>query len=104
MPKITVISYLSSLLFYGMGFSKILVLNSPVTEHVNTFNYTTQVTLATGYFVLAIFFTVIGFLFFALRIIESKKLLKLCDVKFRGIRDDRRRKSLVGVNSMKSAM
>lgn len=84
MPNVTIICYLSSLLAYGMGFSKMLVLKNAVTEHVNTFDYNINVSLATGYFVLAIFFAVIGFLFYTLRIIESKKLLKLNDIEFRG--------------------
>lgn len=104
MPNVTVISYLFSLIFFGMGFSKMFVLSNPVTEHMNTVNYNTQVTLATSFFVLAIFTAVIGFLFFALRIIESKNLLKLCDVEFSGIEDHRKRKRLVEVNSIKSAM
>jgi len=64
MPKVTVICYLSSLLSYGMGFSKMLGLKNAVTEYVNTYDYTINVSLATGYFVFAIFFAVIGSLFF----------------------------------------
>jgi len=64
MPNVTIVCYLSSLLSYGMGFSKMLVLKNVGTEHVNIYDYNIQVTLATGYFVLAIFLVVIGFLFF----------------------------------------
>lgn len=63
MPNVTVISFLFSLLSYGLGFSKVLVLKKAVAEHINTYDYNTQVSLAMGYFILAIFFAVIGFFF-----------------------------------------
>ncbi|AFM40359.1 hypothetical protein Desaci_1333 [Desulfosporosinus acidiphilus SJ4] len=52
MPKQTVVCYLLSLLFYGMGSSRISVLNSNA--------FTTDVLLATVYFVLTIWLIVIG--------------------------------------------
>jgi hypothetical protein len=58
MPKETAICYLSSLLFYGMGYSKMLDLN---TEHYDFTMY--DVSLATVYFVLTIFLAVIGSFF-----------------------------------------
>ena len=50
MPNLTIICYLTSLLFYGMGSSKIFDLSNAVS--------------ATSYFVFAIFFAVIGSVFF----------------------------------------
>jgi len=81
MPKATAICYLSSLLFYGMGFSKITVLKNAVTEYVNTYDYTTNVFLATGVFCFGNLLCCNRFFFsftitFTFRIIENKKLLK----------------------------
>jgi len=85
MPKITVICYLSSLLFYGMGYSKMLVLN---TGLMNTYDFTNYVSLATGYFVLTIFLAVIGFFFFyvkfrvkAARRLEKRRRARILEVK-----------------------
>ena len=73
---LTAICYLSSLLFFGMGYSKMLVLNS---GHVNTYDFTTYVSLATGYFVLAIFFVVIGSLFF---LVKNNRERGIIDIRF----------------------
>lgn len=67
MPNVTVICYLSSLLFYGMGYAKTLVIKSLVSEYLNTYDYTIYVSLATVYFVLAIFLAVIGSVFFYIK-------------------------------------
>lgn len=64
MPNITVLFYLSAVLFYGMGYSKTLLIKNAVTKHINTYDYTILVSLATGYYVLAIFFAVFGSVFF----------------------------------------
>lgn len=72
--KVTAICYLSSLLFYGMGYSKMLVLN---IAEVNTYDYIIYVSFATAYFVLTIFLAVIGSLFFYVKTIKIKKPLKL---------------------------
>lgn len=50
MPNLTIICYLTSLLFYGMGFSKMFDLSNAVST--------------TSYFVFAIIFAVIGSLIF----------------------------------------
>ncbi|MBP1759283.1 MAG: hypothetical protein H6Q63_200 [Firmicutes bacterium] len=73
MPKVTAICYLSSLLFYGMGYSKTLVIENPLT--VNTYDYTLYVSLATAYYVLAIFLAVIGSVFFYLLNNREQELL-----------------------------
>jgi amino acid transporter len=73
---LTAICYLSSLLFFGMGYSKMLVLNS---GNVNTYDFTTYVSLATGYFVLAIFFVVIGSLFF---FVKNNREQGIIDIQF----------------------
>ena len=57
MPKPTVVCYLFSLLFYGMGSSKISILNS---GHLNANAFTATVIQATIYFVLTIWLIVIG--------------------------------------------
>lgn len=80
MPKAAVICYLSSLLFYGMGYSKLLVLNS---GHVNTYNYTIYVSLATAYFVLTIFLAVIGSLFFYFKTNTDHKIIEMKNIKYR---------------------
>lgn len=102
MPNATVICYLASVLSYGMGFSKMLVLNDVATGHLTTYDFNIHVSLATGYFVLAIFFAVCGFLFYTLRVLESNKLSELSDIEFRGkARElaDRGRASLLEVHS-----
>lgn len=97
MPNSTVICYLSSLLSYGMGFFKISVLKHAVTEHANTYDYNINVSLATGYFVLAIFFTTIGFLFFYIKNNREQDTTEINDMEFivNGCRelDDRGRAS-----------
>lgn len=57
MPKPTVGCYLVSLLFYGMGSSKMSILNS---GHLNVNAFTANVIQATIYFVLTIWLIVIG--------------------------------------------
>lgn len=64
MPNTTVICYLSSLLFYGIGYWKTLHIQNAVIERINTYDYTIFVSLATSYYVLAIFFAVIGSLLY----------------------------------------
>lgn len=75
MPKESAICYLSSLLFYGMGYSKMLVLN---IGHLNTYDFTRYVSLATVYFVLTIFLAVIGtlFLYVEFRVKAGRRLDK----------------------------
>ena len=62
--KYSGIFYLFSLLSYGMGYSKVLVLNSAVTEYVDPYDYIMHESLAMGYFGLVIFLAVIGCLLF----------------------------------------
>ena len=83
MPNVTVICFFSSILSYGLGFSKILSLKNAVTDNIG-YDFNFLVSIATGYFVLAIFFAVIGFLFYISRVKETKKLAKLSDLDFRG--------------------
>ena len=90
MPNVTIICYLSSLLFYGVGYSKMLVFMNAVTEHVNTYDYNIYVSLATGYFVLAIFFAVIGSLFYY---IKNKRKQEVCGINDIGFREKASRKS-----------
>lgn len=75
MPNLTVICYLSSLLAYGMGFLKMLVTQDGVTEQVTTFD-TFQVSIATGYFVLAIFLAVIGSVFFYAKFSREQEIIE----------------------------
>ena len=104
MPNVTTICYLSSLLFYGMGYSKMLVFRNAVTEQVNTYDYNIYVSLATGYFVLAIFFAVIGSLFFYVKNNRVQEIIEIYDdIEFRGKAgresDDRRRASILQVKA-----
>lgn len=103
MPNVTVIFYLSSVLSYGMGFSKMLILKNALTDHVNTYDYNIHVSLATGYFVLAIFFAVIGSLFFYFKNNREHEIIVINDIEFRGKTgrelDDRGRAILLEVNS-----
>lgn len=98
MPNVTAICYLSSLLFYGMGYLKTLVIKNAVAEHIITYDYTFYVSLATGYFVLAIFFAVIGSLFFYVKNNKNQKIIQIKDIEFRVIAgkgsNDRRRASI----------
>ncbi|MDP4159980.1 MAG: hypothetical protein Q8911_09505 [Bacillota bacterium] len=85
MPNVTAICYLSSLLFYGMGYSKTLVIKDAFT--INTYDYTINVSLATGYFVFASLSAVIGSLFFYVKkyseqeIIEQE-IIEIEDIEF----------------------
>jgi hypothetical protein len=60
MPKKAVICYLSSLILYGLGYSTTLGLER---GFMNSYDYTFYISLATVYFVLSIFFAVIGSIF-----------------------------------------
>jgi len=82
MSNLTVICFLSSLLSYGMGISKIFSLSNALTDTTGTYDVNNLVTIATVYFVLAIFFTIIGFLFHTSNIKENRKSLKLRDMDF----------------------
>lgn len=70
MPKGTVICYLFSLIFYGMGYSKMLDIENAatVTGHEN------YVFLATLYFVLTIFFAAIGSFFLYLNYLKNHEI------------------------------
>lgn len=78
MLKVTAICYFSSLLFYGMGYSKTLVIKNLLT--LNTYDYTIYVSLATDYFVLAISFAVIGSLFFHVKDNRKQEIIKIEDI------------------------
>jgi len=96
-PKKTVICYLSSLLFYGMGYSKMLILK---TGYVNT-----HVTLGMVYFVLTIFLAVIGSFFLYVKYIQNQGI-EINDMEFRvkagrGL-DGRRRASIPEVKAQLS--
>lgn len=73
MRNVTVICYFFSLLSFGMGYSTMLVYKNRITEHLNTYDYTIDLSLATSFLVLTIFFAVIGFTFFTLTIMEHRK-------------------------------
>lgn len=72
MRNVTVICYFFSLLSFGVGYSKALAYKYTIIEQVNIYDYTTNLSLATSFLVLAIFFAVIGFAFHTLRIMEHK--------------------------------
>lgn len=76
MPKLTVICYLCSLLFYGMGFSKKLMLNNMVIVNANAYNYSINVSM-TIFFVLAIIFSVIGFLSFHTSNYRGQRIIEI---------------------------
>ena len=80
MPKATAICYLSSFLFYGMGYLKTLVLKN---VDVNTYDYTKYVSLATTYFVLAIFLVIIGSLFFCVKTIIDQETIEISNTEYR---------------------
>ncbi|SDH45360.1 hypothetical protein [Desulfosporosinus hippei] len=63
MQNVTAICYFFTLLFYGMGYFKTLVIRNAVPEPITTYDYTISISMATIYFVLAILFAVIGSLF-----------------------------------------
>lgn len=97
MPNVTAYCYLSSLLFYALGYSKTLVIKNAVTEHVNTYDYTIDVSIATGYFVLTIFLVVIGSIVFYVKNNREQEIIEMNDIKLREKverkSDDRRRVS-----------
>jgi len=101
MPKVTAISYIFSLMFYGMGYLKTLVINNAITELLNTYDFTINASLATGYFVLAIFFALTGSLLFYVKYNRDQKIkmkdLELRVISSRGL-DDRRRASIPELN------
>lgn len=57
MPKVTVVCYIASLLFYGFGYSKNLMFNA---GQIYTYDDSFNLYLATIYYVLTIFSAVIG--------------------------------------------
>lgn len=77
MPNVTVICFFVSIMSYGVGFSKAFVLKKAFTEHVSNYDYYIQVSLATGYFVVAIFFAVIGFLFFYVKNNRGQEIVEM---------------------------
>jgi len=101
MPYITALCYLSSLLAYRMGYLEMLVFKNAVIDHVNNYDYNIHVSLATSYFVLAIFFAVIGFLFYYVKNNRAQEIIEINDIEFRGKAgresDDRERASLLEV-------
>jgi len=102
MPNLTAICYLSSLLFYGMGYSKTLVIQNAFTVNT-TYDYTIHVSLATGYFVLAILLAIIGSLIYYVQNNKDQEAIEMKDIEFRikaGRKlDDRRRASIMGVKT-----
>ena len=76
MRNAAVICYFFSLLSFGIGYSKMLVFENAISKRINTYNYTIDLSLATSYFVLSIFLSVIGFVLFYF-INEHKKSFKL---------------------------
>ncbi|AET66898.1 hypothetical protein Desor_1234 [Desulfosporosinus orientis DSM 765] len=65
-----VICYLSSLLFYAMGYLKVLVLNA---GHVTAYHSTIYVAQAMSYFVITIFLALLGSLLFYVKITKNKE-------------------------------
>lgn len=82
MPNVTVICFFSSLLCYGLGFLKISSLNNAIIDNIG-YDFNILVSIATSYFVMAIFFAVVGFLCYISNKKSNKKLLKLRDMNFR---------------------
>lgn len=76
MPNVTVICFFSSLLCYGLGFLKIFSLNNAIIDNIG-YDFNILVSIATSYFVMAIFFAVIGFLCYISNKKSNKELLKL---------------------------
>jgi hypothetical protein len=81
MSIITTICYLSSLLFYGMGYSKTLDIKNAGT--VNTYDYGINVSLATCYFILAISLAVIGSLSYFIKNSREQKISETRNVECR---------------------
>jgi hypothetical protein len=94
------ICYLSSLLFYGMGYSKILVLKN---VNVSTYDFTFYVSLATAYFVFAIFSVIIGSLVIYVKTIKDQgfNIIEYRDKAGRRL-NNRRRTSTPGVKAQLS--
>lgn len=70
----TVLCYFFSLLSFGMGYSKMLVYTNAIANHANTYDYTRNLSLATSFLVLAIFFAVSGFALYAVTIMKAKEI------------------------------
>lgn len=81
--KYSGIFYLFSLLSYEMGYSKVLVINSAVTEYMDSYDYIIHESLAMGYFVIAIFLAVIGCLLFYFNNI-NQEIIETNDVELVG--------------------
>lgn len=100
MPKATAICFLSSLLFYGMGYSKMLVLKN---ADLNTYDFTIYVSLATAYFVLTIFLVIIGSVFFYVKTIKDQENIEINNIESRVKAgrgsDNRRRASTPEINA-----
>ena len=74
MPKVTAISYIFSIIFYGMGYLKTLLIDNAITKPINTYEFTINASLATGYFVLAILFALTGSLLFYVKYSKDQKV------------------------------
>ena len=83
MPNVTIICFISSLLCYGLGFSRILALKNAIIENIG-YDFNIIVSITTTYFVLAIFFAVIGFLSYTSTKKLNKKRSKVINMDFRG--------------------
>ena len=83
MQNVTAICYLFSLLFYGLGYFKTFDIRNAVQEYITTYDYTIYISMATVYFVLAIFFAIMGSLFFCIKNNRNQKVMKITDIKLR---------------------
>ncbi|HEY8911003.1 MAG TPA: hypothetical protein VIM51_12095 [Desulfosporosinus sp.] len=73
MRNISVISYLISLLSLGLGYSKMQVYMNALTNQVNTYDSTMDLSLAISFLVVTIFFAVVGFASYTLRSIRMNE-------------------------------
>jgi len=103
MPKGTAFSYAFSLVFYGMGYLKTVVIDNAIIEPINTYDFTINASLATGYFVLAIFFALTGSLFLYVQHHKDREITKKKDFELKAISarrsDDKRRESIPELNA-----
>jgi hypothetical protein len=100
MAYVIAVCYLSSVLSYGMGYSEMLVFKNAVIDHLNAQDYNIHVLLTTGYFVLAIFFAIIGFFFFYLKNSSEQEIIDLeFERKIDRESDDYKRTSILEVKA-----
>lgn len=80
MAYLIAICYLFSLVSYGVGYSEKSAIKNAVIDNLNNSDYNIHISLATSYFVLAIFLAVIGFFLFSVKTFRERESKETNDI------------------------